>query len=35
MAAKALAKAQEKGLDAQSALVLAIGWIAALWITLT
>jgi hypothetical protein len=35
MAAKTLAKAQERGLDAQSALVLAIGWIVALWITLT
>jgi hypothetical protein len=26
---------QERGLDRQSALVLAIGWFAALWMTLT
>ena len=26
---------QDKGLDRQGALLLAIGWIAALWITLT
>jgi hypothetical protein len=26
---------QDRGLDRQSALVLALGWLAALWITLT
>ncbi len=35
MPAKTQAKAQERGLDAQGALILAVGWIAALWITLT
>lgn len=35
MSPKLRAKALEPGLDGQSALILAIGWIAALWITLT
>ena len=30
-----LEKAKDKGLDRQSAFVLLIGWVAALWITLT